>query len=120
MVSSAPMTAPRSVAKAWSLSVLLLGACVQSPEPAAPPPEGESDAMYEAGGTDGLRKVNGGTNGDPDYCNGSSCNDGEGDCDTNAECAGGNICIADNGGRFRVSPAGPFINSTYDVCAPSH
>jgi hypothetical protein len=63
-----------------------------------------------------LTKGNAGAvNGDKDYCGdpASPCGLGEGDCDSNAECTGGTICVPDNGSNFGFA-------STWDVCAPAH
>lgn len=51
--------------------------------------------------------------GGDDYCTTCPCAVGEGDCDTNSECASGLICGNDNGGKFGLS-------SATDVCVPSH
>jgi Tol biopolymer transport system component len=64
----------------------------------------------------GLRKDRGGVNGDFDYCTGTlSCNSGEGDCDSNAQCTAGLglVCGTDNGPNFMM-PA------DWDVCVPAH
>lgn len=56
----------------------------------------------------------GAVNGAADYCNTvNRCVQGEGDCDSNAQCNAGLICAADNGPKFGF-PAG------WDVCVPSH
>jgi hypothetical protein len=57
----------------------------------------------------------GATIGSNDYCNNpaSPCTLGEGDCDSNAQCSGGSVCIADNGPKFGF-PQG------WDVCAATH
>jgi len=57
----------------------------------------------------------GAVNGAIDYCNNpaSSCASGEGDCDSNAQCAAGLVCVANNGLKFGFP-------KTWDVCAPSH
>jgi Tol biopolymer transport system component len=63
-----------------------------------------------------LRKNAGGRNGDFDYCGGTAtCNLGEGDCDSNAECAPelSLICAANIGPRFGM-PEG------WDVCVAAH
>jgi hypothetical protein len=54
-----------------------------------------------------------GTPGATDFCVGCQCASGEGDCDSNAECATGLACAVNNGPRFGL-PAG------YDVCVPAH
>lgn len=57
----------------------------------------------------------GAVNGDGDFCNDplNKCVAGEGDCDTNAQCATGNFCGKDNGPQFGM-PA------KWDVCIPNH
>ncbi len=47
------------------------------------------------------------------FCRGCQCASGQGDCDSNAECANGLICAPDNGPMFSL-PLG------YDVCVPAH
>jgi hypothetical protein len=54
-----------------------------------------------------------GTAGEKTFCTGCQCASGQGDCDTNAECATGLVCGANNGPKFGL-PTG------YDVCVPSH
>lgn len=52
--------------------------------------------------------------GQVDYCNGAQlCTAGEGDCDTNAHCAGGLICATNVGPQFGM-PA------NRDLCLPAH
>ena len=57
----------------------------------------------------------GAVNGATDYCNSpaNTCGVGEGDCDSNAQCAAGLICAPNNGPKFG------FPNG-WDVCAGSH
>jgi hypothetical protein len=57
----------------------------------------------------------GAVNGAIDYCNNpaSTCASGEGDCDSDAQCAAGLICALNNGLKFGFPKA-------WDVCVPSH
>jgi len=57
----------------------------------------------------------GAVNGQNDYCASAAnpCVSGEGDCDSNAQCTGGAVCVADNGANFGFRP-------DVDVCAPAH
>lgn len=57
----------------------------------------------------------GALNGDTDYCDdpANPCDAGEGDCDTDAQCAGSLICGTDNGERFGFP-------RKWDMCVPSH
>src|SRR5262245_16206500 len=91
------------------LLMLMLAACTRAPDPSIEP--GEPDPLHnESGGS--LRKSQGGANGDADYCNGAvPCTVRQGDCDSNAECAGspGAICGTDNGARFSMP-------DSWDVC----
>lgn len=56
-----------------------------------------------------------GRNGDSNYCDNplELCAFGEGDCDSNAQCASGLSCIPDNGAKFG-------FHYTIDICAGSH
>lgn len=60
-----------------------------------------------------LSKGCGGTNGGTDYCinPNQKCNSGEGDCDSNAECADGLTCVLGAGTRFGLG--------SVDVCLSS-
>jgi hypothetical protein len=60
-------------------------------------------------------KADGGTNGDNDYCADPAfpCDEGEGDCDSDDDCAGTLVCGINNGAVFG------FVAST-DVCWPAH
>ncbi len=52
--------------------------------------------------------------GDHDYCsdpNCGPCSEGQGDCDSNAECTGSLVCLKDAGGSYGLYP-------TVDVCGP--
>ena len=62
-----------------------------------------------------LLKGMGGTNGDSDFCNnaGALCVNGEGDCDSTAQCAAGLTCVPNVGPRYGL-PASD------DICAPLH
>ena len=51
--------------------------------------------------------------GDKDFCNSTSCVSGEGDCDSDAQCAGALVCGSNNGPKFNL-PA------KWDVCVPAH
>lgn len=61
-----------------------------------------------------LRKPQG-TNGDADYCNNPAalCVQGEGDCDSHAQCVTGLACVGNIGPNF-------FMPVGHDVCAPAH
>lgn len=51
-----------------------------------------------------------------DFCDDGTALNVQGDCDSNAQCAGGAVCVNDNGGRFiSTSPRPP---QTGDHCAP--
>lgn len=54
-----------------------------------------------------------GTSGGASFCVGCQCASGQGDCDGNAQCRSGLVCVNNNGPKFGL-PA------TYDVCAPAH
>lgn len=54
-----------------------------------------------------------GAPGDKNFCVGCLCASGQGDCDSDAECAPGLICGIDNGPSFGL-PSG------HDVCVPPH
>lgn len=70
-------------------------------------------APNETGAFGEASKCTGGTNGDTDYCApGCQCSAGEGDCDSDADCSGGNVCAALYGPKFG-------LGSTIDVCVPS-
>src|SRR5262245_38784091 len=88
------------------LIVLLSASCQRDKGP-------DSDLQEVGDSFSGLQKSLGGTNGDYNYCNQSVCNSGEGDCDSNAECAAGLICGKNNGALFG-SPA------DWDYCVPPH
>ena len=62
-----------------------------------------------------LFKNSGGTIGDSDFCNDPSapCGLGEGDCDTNAQCSAGLICVPNLGARYG-------LNSSVDICEAAH
>lgn len=57
----------------------------------------------------------GATNGDEDFCDdpGNLCGNGEGDCDTDAQCQAGSYCGLNNGAQFGMPAA-------HDVCIPTH
>jgi hypothetical protein len=74
---------------------------------------GDGETSIDEGGACGTRGSCNGTPGATDFCFGCKCVSGEGDCDSNAECANGLTCAADNGPKFGL-PAG------YDVCVPPH
>lgn len=53
-------------------------------------------------------------NGDPHFCSASyRCSVGEGDCDSNSQCASGLVCGNNNGAQFGMT-------SETDVCVPPH
>lgn len=54
-------------------------------------------------------------NGDKDFCNdpGARCAAGEGDCDSDSQCAPGSVCGMNNGARFGMP-------ERWDVCIPAH
>jgi hypothetical protein len=75
---------------------------------------GAGDEDYVGNESFGLSKCKGGTNGDGDYCSSScQCVAGEGDCDTNADCSGGSVCLPAKGLQF-------CLPNKVDVCGPSH
>lgn len=51
--------------------------------------------------------------GGDDYCTTCLCQAGQGDCDTNTECATGLVCGVDNGGKYGLA-------SSTDLCVPAH
>lgn len=57
----------------------------------------------------------GATNGVGDYCDNPAapCDEGEGDCDTDAECAGALVCGVNNGLQYGM-------HAIYDVCVQDH
>jgi alpha-tubulin suppressor-like RCC1 family protein len=54
-----------------------------------------------------------GSVGGDNYCSTCACSAGQGDCDTNTECAAGLVCGANNGSKFGF-PGGT------DACVPAH
>jgi len=75
---------------------------------------GLGETTADCGGPCGTCPVScSGTAGGKDFCSGCTCASGQGDCDSNFDCAAGLVCGADNGPNFGL-PAG------YDVCVPSH
>ena len=62
-----------------------------------------------------MKGQTGAQNGDSDYCNNSSqlCNAGEGDCDSNLQCASGLVCLPNFGPRYG-------LGASVDICAPAH
>lgn len=55
-----------------------------------------------------------GSSGDVDYCDAfCACENGQGDCDLDSECASGLVCGTDNGPQFDM-PEG------HDACVPAH
>ncbi len=83
-------------------------------QPRAPESAAQEPNFGETG--NGIRKGRpGATPGDGDYCGqapASQCVAGEGDCDANAECTGGTVCVSDVGDRFGFAALG-------DVCLDS-
>lgn len=105
-------------ARAWFASaVVVLVACSSVVGDGPDAPDG-LDTFYneEVVGSVklGATKPNG-TNGDSNYCDNpmALCTVGEGDCDSNAHCQAGLICIGDNGSKFGFT-------FTLDMCAGSH
>ena len=76
--------------------VALFSAC------GAPPSETEPESVDEAAPEGQTRtKDEGGANGDWNYCDGiTPCEIGEGDCESDAQCAVGLVCGHNNGGQF--------------------
>jgi RHS repeat-associated protein len=77
-----------------------------------------SDSSHEEA-TSSLREfatkgASGSANGQSDYCNDSAhkCDVGEGDCDSNAQCVSGLVCVSGYGPRYGLA-------SNVDVCMPN-
>ncbi len=72
-----------------------------------------AETVHTEGTRQGLSRCSGGINGDDDYCSpGCPCPALNGDCDTNADCDPGNVCMHNQGLRFGFP-------SSIDVCAPA-
>lgn len=74
------------------------------------------DGQTESSQAQALTKGSpGALNGDTDFCDdpANPCGAGEGDCDSDAQCAGSLICGTDNGERFGFP-------RKWDMCVPSH
>lgn len=76
------------------------------------------DGLVDESVLDGMThkpKDKGGTNGDYNYCDNpkSLCDAGEGDCDSDAQCSGTNVCGINNGSAWGF----PF---RWDVCVEGH
>jgi RHS repeat-associated protein len=98
--------------KLWSCLVVatllgVVGACGGSERPGNDGEVGASDAAL-AKGTQGAKV------GDSDFCDNAAnlCGLGEGDCDSNAQCQSGLVCVAGNLAK-RGAASG-------DACAPAH
>lgn len=103
MLSNEDLTAIRHLALGF-LSLLVLGC----------DPAFEAEWEEEGVAVEGLSRCAGGVYGAQDYCT-VACpgNAGDGDCDSDAECASPNICGLNNGARYGF----PY---NYDFCAPPH
>jgi hypothetical protein len=110
----------RIVRSSFVLGLLAIASCTVGVDDDSPS-DGAADALIEDGlgsSQQSIAKGNAGAlNGATDYCNNaaSPCGLGEGDCDSNAQCAPGMglICVADNGPKFGFAEG-------WDVCAGSH
>jgi hypothetical protein len=111
----------RAIRSSFVLGMLVAASCTLATDDASLSDEASPDMLEDSALGSIQQPVAkgrpGAVNGALDYCNNSAsqCTWGEGDCDSNAQCAPGLglSCVANNGPKFGF-PTG------WDVCAASH